>query len=141
MDPPKRIKIVLADDDSADRELFIEALNELPFSYDLKEVKDGRELVQYIESCSIYPDCVFLDLNMPLMDGREALKVLKSSDKLKCMPVFMLSTSSSVADINYCYKHGANLFLVKPADFKTLVTSLQNILELFSTTVVTPFIA
>jgi len=141
MEPPKRIKIVLADDDALDREMFIEALNELPVAYDLKEVINGKELTTYLNKCqNNYPDCIFLDLNMPLVDGREALREIKNSEKLKCIPVFMLSTSSSVLDINFCYKHGANLFFVKPSDYGQLVKTLQNIMELFGTTIVTPYI-
>lgn len=141
MDPPKRIRITLAEDDLADREMFEEALNELSLSYDLTSVVNGKELIHHLENCKTsYPDCIFLDLNMPLMDGREALKLIKNSDKLKCIPVFMLSTSSSVMDINYCYKNGANLFFVKPANFSELVKTLQNVVELFGSTVVTPFI-
>lgn len=131
------IKILLADDDSLDRELFKDAMKETDFPFELDEVVNGKELLAHLKNCQQYPDLIFLDLNMPIMDGRETLAILKKSEKLKVIPVFVLSTSSSQQDICESYLNGANLFLVKPSNYDSLVQTLRNIVQLMETSLYT----
>ena len=131
------VKILLVDDDSIDRELFKEAVKESEFPITVEEFINGKELLSYLKTCSQYPDIIFLDLNMPIMDGRETLDVLKKSEKLRVIPVFILSTSSSQQDIYESYQNGANLFLVKPPNFDSLARTVKSIFELMETTLYT----
>jgi len=132
MKTAKILQILLADDDVVDRELFAEALSQIQLEVKLHEVSDGNELFTCLRSRSAHPDIIFLDLNMPLKDGRETLRDLKADDQFKLIPVIILSTSSSEFDIKLCYQSGATLFISKPHDFHMLVDMLQNILNLAS---------
>src|SRR5688500_8329023 len=126
------VKILLADDDVIDRELFLEGLNGVDVPYTVDQVSNGQEVLNYLETCkNQFPDFIFLDLNMPIMDGREVLTQLKTSEKYKSIPIFILSTSSAHHDVVASYKAGANLFLVKPSEFDLLTSTLQNIVQLF----------
>ncbi|HYC85685.1 MAG TPA: response regulator [Chryseosolibacter sp.] len=125
------LKILLADDDAIDRELFADAMKSTEVSFVIDEVKNGQEVLDYLKACKQFPDFIFLDLNMPIVDGREALTKIKSSEKFRVIPVFVLSTSSSQHDIFESYYAGANLFLVKPPSYDALVSTLKCLLELY----------
>jgi len=98
--------------------------------YTLAEAQDGVELLSYLRSHVVHPDLIFLDLNMPRKDGREALRELKADTALKTIPVIMLSTSSAPFDVDECYRSGANFFLSKPDDYHALVDMLTHMLAL-----------
>jgi CheY-like chemotaxis protein len=126
------VKILLADDDVIDRELFLEGMSGIDIPHSVDQVSNGQEVLDYLNNCKHhYPDFIFLDLNMPIMDGREVLTQLKSSEKFKIIPIFILSTSSAHHDVVASYKAGANLFLVKPSEFDLLSSTLKNIVQLF----------
>lgn len=120
--------ILLADDDATDRELFVEALNHTGIKYSIKEVSNGEEVFEYLNKSEVIPDVIILDLNMPVKDGRVTLKELK--EKYKTIPVFIMSTSNAHFDVTLAYKTGANLFLVKPHDFKELIDLATCIVKL-----------
>jgi CheY-like chemotaxis protein len=126
------LQILLADDDVVDRELFAEALSRTPLNVTLHEANDGNELFKLLRSNAVRPDIIFLDLNMPLKDGRETLRELKADDKFKLIPVIVLSTSNAEFDVNQCYQLGATLFISKPHDFHMLIDMLQSVLNLAS---------
>jgi len=126
------IQILLADDDSIDRELFAEALKLTNLDAVLHEVSNGKALFDFLEKESRMPDLIFLDLNMPLMDGREILRELKADKNLSMIPVIIFSTSNSQFDVEESYQSGASLFVSKPHDFKELVEMLGHFLTLGS---------
>jgi CheY-like chemotaxis protein len=131
----KPIKILLVDDDLSDRELFGLALNETEVPYQLIECENGKEAIDCLQNCDgALPDIIFLDLNMPVMDGREALAVIKK--KWPQIITCMFSTSNSAHDIYSCYSKGANLFFVKPSDFNEIIRMQKNLFGLFSGTLV-----
>lgn len=130
--PVKELSILLADDDPVDRELFIEGMNDTGARFQLAEVENGEELLQYLASTASLPDFIILDLNMPIKDGRETLKELKTSETYRHIPVFILSTSNARFDVELACNTGANLFLVKPHGYKEIVEMLQNLFSLFS---------
>ena len=131
------LRILMADDDETDRELFEEAIKTTCADCQIEQVKNGMEALNYLKETRVVPDLIFLDLNMPVMDGREALVEIKSSEKLKVIPVFILSTSSAQSDVFSSYASGANLFLVKPSTFDGLVQMLRNLVELLEMNLVT----
>ena len=128
----KSITILMADDDEDDRLLASDALEESRLSNQLVFVKDGEELLDYLyrrgkfvdERQYPLPGLILLDLNMPRLDGREALQIIKQDDKLCTIPVVILTTSKAEEDILRSYKIGANSFITKPVTFQGLAEVL-----------------
>ena len=134
--PTRRpITIVVADDDPDDRMMTEEALRAARLANDLHFVEDGAELIAYLrrtgeyerESTSPRPGLILLDLNMPRMDGREALAVIKADPNLRRIPVVILTTSRAEEDIYRSYDLGVSGYVAKPVTFDGLVTALTNI--------------
>jgi CheY-like chemotaxis protein len=119
-------KILLVDDDTDDTELFLESIREIDDSVVCHCAPNGREALHRLKEIDS-PDLIFLDINMPIMDGWQCLARLKSHDDLKHIPVIMYSTSSHQKDIDKAFEMGAVCFFVKPYDFKELKTALSAI--------------
>ncbi|MES2517433.1 MAG: response regulator [Bacteroidota bacterium] len=125
----KSIVILIADDDPDDRLMTKEALEENFLANELRFVEDGVELLDYLRRHGKYknpsdcprPGIILLDLNMPKMDGREALKEIKSDPLLKSIPVIVLTTSKADEDIVKAYDLGVNCFISKPVSFLEFV--------------------
>ena len=121
--------LMMADDDPDDREFVREAFEKSGFAGEFRYVEDGGALVDYLEEAQapgVKSDCrmpylILLDLNMPRVDGYEALKRIKSSDRLRRIPIVVLSTSDSERDILQTYDEGVNSFITKPRGFDELV--------------------
>jgi CheY-like chemotaxis protein len=128
--PKDFLHILLVDDDAMDRELFREALNSAGLQCRLSEASNGEEGLQVLRGQSL-PDLVILDLNMPVKDGRQTLAEIKSDPALRSLPVCIMSTSSAHFDVSKAYESGANLFLVKPLDFRQLVEMVRTLVTLF----------
>lgn len=123
------IRVLLAEDDKDDRDDFIEAFEGLKIQTDIETVKDGEELLNYLnESGAIMPDLLFLDLNMPKKSGLECLIQIKQIDRLKNLTVVIYSTSSSDKDIEDTFLNGANIYLKKPSDLSILKKNLLHVL-------------
>ena len=128
----KPVTILMADDDPDDRLLAGEAMEESDLANELSFVEDGVELMDYLrgegkfaENPPPHPGVILLDLNMPRMDGREALVELKSDPKLRRIPVVILTTSKAQEDILRSYDLGVNSFIVKPVTFEKLVDVMR----------------
>ncbi len=127
------IVILMADDDEDDRMLTADALLLSKLANKLMTVNDGEELLDYLHHRGKYappaasprPGLVLLDLNMPKMDGREALREIKSDPELRSIPVVILTTSKEEEDIERGYDLGVNSFITKPVTFGGLVESLR----------------
>ena len=117
--------ILYADDDRDDGELLIEALGTIDPSIECQLASDGKEAIQWLNESHALPDCIFLDVNMPVMDGRECLSELKSNDRLKTIPVIMYSTTKDEEEIASLYELGAADFILKPTRFDVLCESLN----------------
>ena len=125
MQPLKR-KFLLADDDADDASLFCEALNRIAPVLECTTVENGVELFELLsQRISDKPDVIFLDINMPIMNGWESLRKLKEDKEYKSIPTIMYSTSSAKKDIETAYRLGALLFVTKPEDFVELTTILE----------------
>lgn len=116
--------ILIADDDLDDCFLAEEAWKETTTSIKIQFVHDGKSLLKTLNSQPL-PQIVLLDLNMPIMDGREALKRLRSNKKTCEIPVIILSTSNLNEDIHHSYAMGANSFIHKPSSFNDFVSVMQ----------------
>jgi len=129
----KSLIILMADDDEDDCLLAKKALEQSGLTARLKFVKDGEELIDYLcgagshgyDNESPKPDIILLDLNMPKMNGIEALKAIKSHSDLCHIPVIILTTSKADHDICDSYAFGASSFITKPASFNGLVETME----------------
>ena len=131
--PPVPITILYADDDEDDRMLVHDALREARLINDLRFVEDGEQLLDYLHHRGRYTDAtaaprpglILLDLNMPRMDGREALAAIKSDPMLRRIPVVVLTTSKAEEDVLRTYDLGVNSFITKPVTFDGLVDIMR----------------
>jgi len=131
----KAITILIADDDADDRMLAKDALAENRLANDLHFVEDGEQLMDFLKRRGAYsdpnksprPGLILLDLNMPRMDGREALKEIKADPNLRSIPVVVLTTSKAEADIYRTYDLGVNSFITKPVSFEALVVIMKTL--------------
>jgi len=128
------IAILLADDDPDDRMMAEEALEESRVVNTLATVEDGEELLEYLRCEGRYadreptlPGLILLDLNMPRMDGREALEAIKLDPRLRRIPVVVLTTSRAEEDIIKSYDLGVNSFISKPVTFDGLVSIMAEL--------------
>ncbi len=128
------VEVLLVEDDEAEADLTRETLEEQRISVKLNTVEDGIEAMAYLLQEGAYadavrPDVILLDLNMPKKDGLKLLKELKNDEKLKHIPVLVLTNSASDKDILMAYQLGANCYLRKPIgldEFARLLKSIDN---------------
>ena len=120
------IRIMLADDDEADRLLFREAFKEMKIKSIVETVNDGIELMEYLLPMKKpMPHLLFLDLSMPRKNGLECLIELRNNLAFKDLAIAIYSTSASEKDIEDTYLKGANVYINKPNDFAKLKEVLQ----------------
>ena len=125
------ILITLADDDEDDRLFFTDAFDELKINTVVNTVKNGRELINFLEhSETVLPNIIFLDLNMPILNGIDCLKEIKQNDKYKDIAIAIYSTSSSEQDIENTFVLGANIYIKKPSSFNDLKKILSDVVTI-----------
>lgn len=118
-------KMLLVDDDSNDIELVEIAIQDLAFIHTLDVLNDGAQAVQYLfgsvqqPAVDLLPRFILMDLKLPKLTGGEVLKAIRQNRRTKHLPVVMMTSSSEDSDLEYCYRLGANSYLVKPLDFST----------------------
>ena len=136
----KPIEILLVEDNPGDVRLSIEVLRDAKVHNHLNTVSDGVEALAFLRHEGIYadaphPDLILLDLNLPKKDGREVLAEIKADDKLKRIPVVVLTTSQSEEDILKAYELHANCYISKPVNLDQFIKVVQSI-EAFWLTIV-----
>lgn len=132
--PQRSAEILLVEDSVTDAQLAMKALERGRLVNNVHHVKDGVEALEFLNKQGKYadsprPDVVLLDLNMPRMDGREVLAVVKADESLKTIPIVVLTTSDEESDIISAYGLSSNAYIVKPVDLKKffdVVTDIQN---------------
>lgn len=123
----------MADDDDDDYLLTKKALKESKLLNTLIRVRDGEELMDYLHEKGEFaggvtrPGVILLDLNMPRMDGREALKEIKSDANLRSIPVVVFTTSKAEEDVLKSYALGVNSFITKPVTFDNLTATMRKL--------------
>ena len=115
-----KITVLVADDDEDDRILIREAFKEHCQCFNLKMVEDGVELIEYLHREDIHPGFIFLDLNMPKMNGTEALQKIKEDENSKNIPIIIFTTTDEQDVIARTYCAGASTFIRKPTTFERL---------------------
>jgi two-component system, response regulator len=126
------LNILITEDDPDDQLLLQEAFNQAKLTNRVTIANDGVELMeilkpQHDDGSRHRPDLVLLDLNMPRMDGREALAAIKADPELRSIPVVVLTTSADEGDILKCYGLGANSYICKPVTFSDLVDIVEHL--------------
>lgn len=121
----------LVDDDEDDQLFFVEAMQEIDSFIHCSIADNGRKALNRLRALVELPDLIFLDINMPELNGFDCLKELKKCPRLQTIPVIMLSTSVSVKDIAYSKELGAELFFTKPSSYAKLCEILKKIFNSF----------
>ena len=122
----KALNILLADDDENDRILFTEAFSALKLKTEVHTVNNGVQLMEWLgKKGNPMPQLIFIDLNMPKKDGLECLVEIKSNERLRDIFIAIFSTSDNEKDVEETFKNGANIYIIKPNDFKQLIQVLQ----------------
>jgi CheY-like chemotaxis protein len=122
------VQVLLAEDDADDRELFIEAFLVVDPTIRVQTVDTGEELINHLNDAASFPDCIFLDLNMPKKNGVECLQEIKENNKIRSIPVIIYTTSVNAKDVDATYDGGASCFIRKPNSFRELTNLLQKLM-------------
>lgn len=120
--------ILLIDDDADDQEIFTSALAFIDQSIVCTIAPNGMEALRQLKHTESLPDMIFLDLNMPLMNGLQFLKEAKSTSRVKDVPIIVYSTASDIKTVEETRQLGAHQFITKPEKFSELVGLLHTLL-------------
>lgn len=137
------VEILMVEDNPGDVRLTEEALKKGRLWNHLAVARDGVEAMEYLHRAGRFqnatcPDLILLDLNLPRKDGRQVLAEIKAEERLKQIPVVVLTTSRAEEDIIKSYKLHANCYISKPVDFAQFVTVVQSIEDFWFTVVKLP---
>ncbi len=137
------IEILLVEDNQGDARLTHEALRDSRVLNRLNHVKDGVEALAYLRKERAYadvsrPDLILLDLNLPRMDGRELLAIVKEDAALQRIPVVVLTTSQAEEDILRSYELRANAYVTKPVAFAEFLSAVRALEEFWLSIVIFP---
>jgi CheY-like chemotaxis protein len=126
--------ILYAEDNPKDIELTLEALTDNKLANNVVIVRDGVEVMNYLQCEGKYKDrkqgnpaVLLLDIKMPRMDGLEVLKAIRSDSKLKMLPVVILTSSREEQDLIKSYELGVNAYVVKPVNFKDFIDAIKHL--------------
>jgi CheY-like chemotaxis protein len=137
--------IVVADDDTDDLFMLKEAFSSLNFDREICTVENGEELLDFLNKKGKYtntilpvPKLILLDLNMPKIDGRQCLRMIKENKEFCKIPIIIFSTSNNPEDISQSYELGANSYIIKPYSYNELVEIVDVIKKYWFSIVKTP---
>lgn len=128
------VEILIVEDNPIDVELTMRALKKNNLGNKISVAEDGQEALDFIFSKGKYVEnhvpqhlkVIFLDLKMPKINGLEVLKAIKADSRTRCIPVVVVTSSKEDPDIKTAYELGANAYVVKPVDFNSFITAMQN---------------
>lgn len=135
MKDENKVIILIAEDDDGHAELIMDHLMETGLDNEIIHFKDGLALVNFLKgpkgkSSEKYRSrsfIVLLDINMPNMDGIEALRTIKADNSLKSLPVIMLTNTEDPEEIDECYELGCSMFITKPVNYELFANALKNL--------------
>jgi CheY-like chemotaxis protein len=123
--------LVYADDDEDDVEVFREVVNSIDRNIVCQVFKDGQDLLNFLEDCLVMPDLIFLDINMPFVNGMQCLERLKSNTNFRTIPVIIYTTSSRSVDRDKAIDEGATEYVVKSHDFSESYKNIYKAIKKF----------
>jgi len=143
MNDNRVIDILLVDDDQGDVELTREGLAAGKVLVRLQTVDDGLKALRFLRreepyTDAVRPDIILLDLNLPRMGGKETLKKIKADQRLRAIPVVVLTTSEAETDIAECYDLGASCYISKPVGLEAFMRIVRSLEEFWFTIVKLP---
>jgi chemotaxis family two-component system response regulator Rcp1 len=143
LDSSRPAEVLLAEDNENDVELTRQGFKRCKLLLNLHHVKDGIECMAFLRKQGKYstaptPDLLLLDMNMPLMDGREVLAEMVADETLNAIPIVVLTTSAQDEEILKMYKLRCNSYIIKPVDFDQFLYVVRSIAEYWFTVVVLP---
>jgi CheY-like chemotaxis protein len=122
-------RLMLVDDDEDDREIFLSVIQDILPGVTYLIATNGEDALTKLNGKAPDPHLIFLDLNMPLMNGKQFLIAIKNNERLNSIPVVILSTSSDQATMKEAIELGARFFVTKPNKYSAWENALRNILE------------
>lgn len=139
--------ILLVEDNPDDFEATSRGLKKNHFLNPVSWCRNGKDALDYLHRKGVYakaqnvfrPDLILLDLNMPGIDGRKVLEIIKSDDELKSIPVVILTTSRASQDVEQCYAIGANTYIQKPVSFEGLTQAIAAMKDYWFGIAILPF--
>lgn len=139
----KKLIILLVEDNEEDAFLIRETFEDRNFLKELYHVVNGAEAIQFLNKSKHYedvetPDLILMDINMPVMDGHQALEKIKSDERFNHIPILMLTTSSRKEDIIKAYKKHTSSYIVKPDNIYELDDIAEAIKKYWNNTVMLP---
>lgn len=128
----RKVHILLIEDNEGDIVLTLEAFEESKIRTDISVVKNGADALDFLYRTGQYtdarrPDLILLDINIPVYNGHEVLKKIKSDPVLKLIPVIILTTSQNQKDINLAYEYHSNSYVTKPIDMEDFLKTILKI--------------
>jgi CheY-like chemotaxis protein len=127
-------RILLVEDNANDAELTLEALSEHNLANEVDRVNDGAEALDYLFQTGAYAGrddgnlaVILLDLKLPKVDGLEVLRTIKSDERLKFIPVVVLTSSREESDLVESYRLGVNAYVVKPVNFSEFINAVKEV--------------
>lgn len=139
----QRINLLLVEDNEGDIFLIQDNLQNMAIEWNIIVKKNGGSAVDYLMECvesktCVLPDLIFLDINLPVLNGHEVLAFIKSNSKTKKIPTVILSTSSSFADIDRAYENYANSYITKPSSFDDFLGVIDQLSQYWIDTATLP---
>ncbi len=122
-------KVLIAEDDEEDVDIFKEVLIDLNVDINLEVVTNGIELMKMLDSAVVFPELIFLDLNMPLKNGMVCLQEIKANHRWKNIKVVILSTSSHQDQIKAVYDKGADFYMIKSTNYNDFKNDVEACLQ------------
>jgi two-component system, response regulator len=138
--------ILIVEDSPEDYEATVRAFRKAGLANPISRCETGGEAIDYLYRRGVYaapeksprPGIILLDLNLPGMDGRDVLRVIKKDPDLKIIPIIILTTSTDERDIQDCYDNGANSYIHKPVDLNGLMIAIQRLSDYWFEIVILP---
>jgi two-component system response regulator len=132
---PKSQSILMVEDSEDDYEATMRAFKKVSLHNPIVWCRSGRDALDFLKregahrntKNGSHPGLILLDLNMPGLDGRKTLRLIKEDDKLKRIPVIILTTSTDERDVEDCYQMGANTYVQKPVSFEGLIEAIKRL--------------
>lgn len=127
---PKSQPILIVEDSPDDFEATKRAFSKANLRNQIRHCESGESALAYLRADeNEKPGIILLDLNMPGLDGRKTLEIIKKTDVLKKIPIVILTTSNDERDVQACYALGANTYIQKPVDFDGLIAAIRRLKE------------
>ncbi len=128
----KTLQILLIEDDQIEVMKLKRAIAKLGLTHELIEAENGEVALEILNKSEVLPDIIFLDLNMPKINGIEFLRIIRANEVFRYLPTIMLTTSNNPRDVLECYKVGVAGYILKPLKYQDYVNKIEKTLAYWS---------